>query len=243
MKYYYFNLLFFTIFLAFLCLSCESDTIRRSDYEVEGIDISRYQGKLNWTKVTEEGIDFAYVKATEGLEKQDTMFRRNWSEMQRVNIKRGAYHFFRPTLSPWTQAQNFISTVDLETGDLPPVLDVEVVDGVSKAVLVSRMKSWLNIIELRYNTRPIIYTNLKFYYNYIVGNFDDYPLWIAKYGDIKPNIVNANQFKFWQYGNKGKLSGVNGFIDLNVFIGSKTDLEALCVGKNKNTNLSLSSDF
>ena len=216
---------FFYVFFA----ACNEDTVRRSDYAVEGIDISRYQEKIDWDVLSKQNIDFAYVKATEGANLADTKFKQNWAMIRQVGIKRGAYHFFRPTVNALAQAKNFLDVARLEAGDLPPVLDAEDADGADKEIIVTRMQTWLDIVEKRYGVKPIIYSSQKFYYNYIVGNFDNYPMWIAKYGSIKPQLVNEKQFKMWQYGNKGKLEGIEGFVDMNVFLGTPEEFEAMCL--------------
>ena len=165
----------------FVIQACNPVTERMHHFAVHGVDVSHYQAKIDWDKVALNAIDFGFVKASEGQTHNDSLFCYNWEEMRRTNIKRGAYHFFRPTLSSFLQAQNFTSLVELEKGDLPPVLDVEVMDGVSKATLVKNMRIWLEMVELTYGIRPIIYTNLKFYHANMAGIFDDYPIWIARY--------------------------------------------------------------
>lgn len=204
-------------------------TQRRIDYDIEGIDISKYQRAIAWDVVAKQNIDFAFVKASEGATLTDSHFGKNWTTIKQVGIKRGAYHFFRPTISALAQAKNYMDRVPLETGDLPPVLDAEDDDGASKELIVARMQTWLDIIEKRYGVKPIIYTNLKFYYNYVVGNFDSYPLWIAKYSSVRPQIVNDKQFKIWQYGSSGRIEGIEGNVDINVFLGDRAAFELLCV--------------
>ncbi|MEL6844168.1 MAG: GH25 family lysozyme, partial [Bacteroidota bacterium] len=126
------------------------------------------------------------------------------------------------------QAQNFITDVKMEPGDLPPVLDVEVLDGVSHPVLINRMQSWLNIVEHHYQIKPIIYTNLKFYHQHLIGYFDDYPIWIARYSYRQPFFLDGRSWHFWQYGNQGQLAGIRGDVDFNVFHGTPDELDALC---------------
>ena len=208
-------------------MGCE--TKRLDEYEVHGIDVSHHQGIINWDKVADQGLDFSFMKATEGQDFQDTLFSRNWEEVRRIGMKRGAYHFFRPKASGLFQAQNFITFVKLQPGDLPPVLDVEVLDGVSRPVLINRMRSWLHIIESHYKVKPIIYTNLKFYHQYLTGNFNDYPIWMARYSYKQPFFLDGRKWSFWQYGNKGRLAGVEGLVDFNVFHGSAIQLDELCL--------------
>ena len=217
------------VFFCVLFVACNEDTTRRSDYAIEGIDISKYQEKIDWAVLSKQNIDFAYVKATEGANLADTHFKQNWQMIRQVGMKRGAYHFFRPTVNALAQAKNFLDVARLEGGDLPPVLDAEDADGADKELIVTRMQTWLDIVEKRYGVKPIIYTSQKFYYNYIVGNFEKYPLWIAKYGSIKPQLVNESKFKIWQYGNKGKLEGIEGFVDMNVFLGTQEEFDTMCI--------------
>lgn len=221
------------ISLLFLLFSCNNPTQRLDDFEVHGIDISRYQSFINWEKIWEQDIHFAFAKATEGREHRDTTFIRNWLEMKRVGIKRGAYHFFRPTISASLQAQNFINFVEIEGGDLPPVLDVEVTDGVSKTALLDGIRTWLFQVEINYNIKPIIYTNQDFFNEYIAGNFEDYPIWVARYSSWrKPCLHSKQDWHFWQYGNRGRLEGIEGDVDFNVFKGSFEELEDLCLPQN-----------
>ena len=206
--------------------ACQQETIRLDEFEVHGIDVSRYQGKVDWKKVISQDIDFVFLKATEGQTLVDSQFQSNWSQLADLKIRKGAYHFFRPTVSSIEQAKNFTNTVKMESGDLPPVLDIELMDGVSKSALVNSLKSWINIIESHYQVKPIIYTNQKFYNKNLEGHFDDYPLWIARYNNYQePNINGSNEWLFWQYGNKGKIDGIEGDVDFNVFRGNTLELD------------------
>jgi lysozyme len=219
----------FLIGLLFSATGCEGDTERLSSYAVHGIDISRHQSKVNWDAVAAEGISFAFVKATEGRRHADTFYCRNWAEMQRVGIKRGAYHFFRPSIDAKEQADNFISTVDMQYGDLPPVVDVELDEDMPRDEVAKQLKMWLYLVELRYSIRPIIYTHYKFYNKFIAGEFDKYPIWIAKYGGEAPRLGGQARWWFWQYGNKGKIKGIDGYVDFNVFYDSREELDKICL--------------
>ena len=148
--------------------------------------------------------------------------------MKRVGIKRGAYHFFRPTIPAEEQARNFMNVVDMQYGDLPPVLDVEVDENLTREEVVKGIKDWLYLVEMEYSIRPIIYTHYKFYNKFIAGEFDKYPIWIAKYGGEAPRLGSV-QWTFWQYGNRGILRGVEGNVDFNVFKGSHEELEKICL--------------
>lgn len=208
--------------------SCGFETVQMRDFEVHGIDVSHYQAQINWDTISQQNISFAFVKATEGATHVDTLFSHNWTEMDRVGLKRGAYHFFRPQTSPVAQAQNFIEQVKMNDGDLPPVLDVEVRDDMSKRRLIDAVRTWLIIVETRYDIKPIIYTNIKFYNRYLAGHFNEYPVWIARYNTREPRLVGGREWDFWQYGNKGLIEGIDGFVDFNVFKGNLLELEDFC---------------
>ena len=139
-----------TVILLLLTLSlmaCESDTERIKGYEVHGIDISHYQSTVRWDSVAAQGISFAFVKATEGRQHTDSLFCRNWEQIQHYGIKRGAYHFFRPSIDGEIQARNFIQSVDMSYGDLPPVLDIETDEDLPREVVIRQLKSWLYWVE------------------------------------------------------------------------------------------------
>jgi len=222
----------FIIPLLFIALgfhSCHQVTARMEGYDIHGIDVSHYQKAIDWPSVQEQGVQFAFMKATEGISYMDSTYCDHWEKTKRMGIKRGAYHYFHPRLSALRQAQNFIYSVDLQVGDLPPVIDVEVTNNASREVIVNRLRSWLQIIEFEYKVRPIIYTNLNFYYEYLSEDFKDYPFWIARYSSETPLLTVGQEWKFWQYGQNGRLDGIKGPVDLNVFNGTLEELEAICV--------------
>jgi lysozyme len=206
--------------------------MRRSDYSVHGIDVSHYQKYIDWQAVADQNIHFAFIKATEGETFRDSLFCSNWEKIKDAGIRRGAYHFFRPTVPAEAQARNFIEGIELGHGDLAPVLDVEVMDGVSETDMRESVKKWLNLVESTYKIKPILYTNQKFFNRYLAGHFQDYPVWIARYHSrCKPELKASHEWQFWQYGNRGRLKGINGDVDFNVFYGSLSDLEHFCLNR------------
>ncbi len=215
--------------LALLLLSaCQPGEYQPRHYRVRGIDVSHYQSRIDWdTVVRHTPLDFIFVKATEGVTLRDSFFCENWEALERTGTTRGAYHFFRPSYPAKRQAYHFIDQVMLNYGDLPPVLDVEVVDGVSKVQLLTGMITWLGIIESHYGIRPIIYTNQKFYNKYLSGYFEDYSLWIARYNRREPQLVGDNNWDFWQYADDGRVPGIPGPVDFNVFYGTPAELDSL----------------
>jgi lysozyme len=203
------------------------------NYSIHGIDVSKYQHIIDWTSVkamnvNDVRISFAFIKATEGNINEDRFFQRNWKNARIANMTRGAYHFFLPTKNGKTQAENFISSVELEPGDLPPVLDVEQTYGVSPQKIRQRVKEWLMTVENFYGVKPIIYTNVDFYKLYLEEEFDEYPLWIAHYiNQGKPRILR--DWHFWQYSETGRVNGIVSKVDFNVFNGDSTDFRNLLV--------------
>ncbi|MCX6232371.1 MAG: glycoside hydrolase family 25 protein [Bacteroidetes bacterium] len=203
------------------------------EYSVHGIDVSKYQERINWENVKKMRVDsicisFAFIKATEGKTIIDRYFSINWENARKNHIIRGAYHFYRPDINSKMQADNFISNVVLEKGDLPPVLDVETIatdypiDNTVKGI-----KNWLTIIEKNYHIKPIIYTNIDFYNNYLAEQgFEEYPLWIAHYYEKKLKINQS--WYFWQHSDSGKVNGIKGLVDFNIFNGNMTDLKTMC---------------
>lgn len=215
--------------LIFGLISCRYETQRLEHYEVHGLDVSHYQSEISWDTVAGQSVHFAFVKATEGEYFVDSLFCHNWSEILRVGMKRGAYHFFRPTLSAESQFTNFAHMVQLQSGDLPPVLDVEVIDEATKVELITKVRTWLYLAEIRFGIKPILYSNQKFYNRYLAGHFDDYPVWIARYNTRQPDLAYERTWHFWQYGNRGRLAGIEGDVDFNVFHGTFYDLELMCL--------------
>jgi lysozyme len=221
--------LLFISLLATLIAACESDTSRLKGYDIQGIDVSHYQGRIDWATVAAQDFRFAFVKATEGRNHIDTLFCTNWTAIKQAGMKRGAYHFFRPSMDGEVQARNFMATVELNYGDLPPVVDIEIDENLPRETVIAELKKYLYWIELTYSIRPIIYTHYKFYNKIIAGEFDKYPIWIAKYGGDVPRLGVGVKPMFWQYGNRGKIQGVNGYVDMNVFFGTADELEGVCL--------------
>ncbi|MEP7255765.1 MAG: GH25 family lysozyme [Ferruginibacter sp.] len=194
-----------------------------ANYAMHGIDVSRYQNNIDWKAVSsmqdkQVKIGFAFIKATEGLDRVDDKFRQNWFKVKQTSLPRGAYHFFICSKSGKAQAENFIETVSLTKGDLPPVLDIESANGASVTDIQQRAKDWLTMIEQHYKIRPIIYTNVDFYENFLQEKFDTYPLWVAHYY-VKNKPAIKRNWTFWQHNEKGRVNGVDAYVDFNVFNG------------------------
>ena len=202
-------------------------------YEIHGIDVSKYQSYIDWPSVKEMKVNnikigFAFIKATEGLGNTDKLFKRNWKKTKEAGVTRGAYHFFLPTKSGKMQAKNFIKSVMLEPGDLPPVLDIEQLYGVKPEKMRKEVQDWLTVIEDYYKVKPIIYTYVTFYTSYLQKDFDEYPLWAAHYLEKDKPRINR-PWIFWQHNEKGRVNGITMPVDFNVFNGDSADFESLLV--------------
>ena len=202
-------------------------------YEIHGIDVSRFQSYIDWPSVKEMKVQnvqigFAFIKATEGLGNVDRQFKRNWKKAEEAGMTRGAYHFFLATKSGKLQAKNFIKTVKLQPGDLPPVLDIEQLYGVKPEKMRKEVQDWLDAVEEHYLVKPIIYTYVNFYSRFLTGEFDDYPLWAAHYLEKdKPRI--KRRWLFWQHNEKGRVNGIRMPVDFNVFNGDSSDFADLLI--------------
>lgn len=228
-------LVLFTNFLSPKLSKPSSDFRIPLKYDIHGIDVSHHQNNIDWERVSTENnkvkISFCFIKATEGINLNDKKFNRNWEECKNVGITRGAYHFFIPSISPRSQAINYINSVKLLEGDFAPVLDFEQEsETMSVAEIRKNAKAWLNYVERHYGVRPIIYTNGHMYNKYIKGHFKNYPLWIANYqtNNIFESIYHP-QLKFWQYSERGRVKGINGHVDFNAFLGEEHELVELTV--------------
>lgn len=218
-----------------------------SDYEIHGIDISHYQGVVNWRELRKAMIArcpvrFVMIKATEGAGHTDRMFKENFFQARENGFIRGAYHFWSNKTSPREQAAYFLQQVPLEKGDLPPVLDVEHIPAdVSVEDFQRDVLTWLHIVEDKYHVKPIIYTYYKFKEKYLSDRrFDDYPYWIAHYYVEK--IEYQGKWKFWQHTDAGRLPGIKGFVDLNIYNGSYYDLRRLTIGASSSTGVPILDD-
>lgn len=200
-------------------------------YDVHGIDISHYQGEIDWpqllqSRLTDFPIEFIFMKATEGGDLADDAFVQNFTEAGNHGFIRGAYHFFSPKTDPLKQADFFIRTVKLAPGDLPPVLDVEVTGKKTTKELQQSIKRWLDRVEAHYGVKPILYTSYKFKTRYLNDSiFDTYPYWIAHY--YVDSVKYEGKWHFWQHTDVGSVPGIGEDVDLNVFNGSLDELKKM----------------
>jgi lysozyme len=193
-----------------------------------GIDASHYQGTVDWQEVRTAGIQFAFAKATEGLTWTDPEFATNWPGMQAAGLLRGAYHFFEPNDDAGQQAAFFLQTVQLEAGDLPPMLDVETA-GASPEALWQGVQTWLEQVEAAVGLPPILYMSPTFANeNEVPASLASYPLWIAEYGVDQPTLsAGWTTWLLWQSSESGTVEGVTTPVDLDELNGPFAKLAAL----------------
>ena len=200
-------------------------------YNTKGIDVSSYQGDIDWKVLSSKGIDFAFIKATEGSSHIDEKFDYNIRNAAQTKLFYGAYHFFSFDSRGKEQAEHFIKTVEKKNGMLAPVIDIELYGKYEKkpkdsADVLPELLDMAKALEEYYGIKPIIYATGKSYDKYIKGNeLENYPLWIRNVY-FKPMF--AGDWVFWQYCDDAKLEGYKGeeeHIDMNVFFGDKEKLK------------------
>ena len=205
-------------------------------YEIHGIDISHHQGRIDWDELKDNGsindcpIRFIMIKATEGSTQTDQNFKDNFYQAREHGFTRGAYHFYSVHTPSYQQAAHFMKTVKLENGDLPPVLDVEhKPNNQTDSEFKTSVKLWLELVEKHYKVKPIIYTYFKFKMRYLNDSiFNEYPYWIAHY--YVDSLEYKGPWKFWQHTDVGRLPGIKGNVDFNIYNGSYYDLRQMTIG-------------
>ena len=213
---------------------------------VQGVDVSTFDGTIDWTAVRKAGIEFAYIKATEALQQdarhvaRTAYFQSNWHKTQNEGLLRGAYHFFRDNLDSELQAETFVRAIQDAGGmndtDLPPMLDVETSDGADSHARILRVHRCLVKIKEILGVRPLIYTYRSFWDDNMDDSFGAYSLWLADYGDDKPVGPSVpdrpapappegfTDFVIGQYAEFGSVAGINAGVDLSLFRGSRDEL-------------------
>ncbi|MDE7322172.1 MAG: hypothetical protein K2N73_05485 [Lachnospiraceae bacterium] len=205
-------------------------------YSVHGVDVSHYQGVIDWEILAQQNLDFAVIKATEGSTHIDDRFEENWQSAEQTHLYLGAYHFFSFDSEGDKQAASYIETVGNLDGKLAPVIDVEYYgdkrsNPPERAEVVQNLGAMLDTLEQHYQIKPIIYTTFTVYNDYIKGEFEDYPLWVRSIY-CPPAVLFGNKWSFWQYMDTAMLDGYAGdqkYIDVNVFRGTMEELEELVI--------------
>lgn len=196
----------------------------------DGIDVSSHSGTVDWQAIRRAGHTFAFVKASEGVDLPDPRFAANWEAAGAAGLVRGAYHFYVTEDDPAAQAQLFIDTVDLEPGDLAPVVDIELIGHGTRPGLADRLRRFLEILEEHYEVRPIIYTSPNFWNAHLDDTFGHHPLWVAEYGVDQPALPKGwDRWHLWQWQGDAEVEGVEKGADLSRVNQDLEDLHRLVV--------------
>lgn len=200
---------------------------------LQGLDVSEFNGHINWTKVKGAGKAFAYARVSDGLNNPDAEFAANWAGMKAVGLPRGAYQYFRPGQDAVKQADLLIAAIGaLGPGDLSPVIDVETANGQSKANVVKGVAAWIQRVKAKTGRDPVIYAAAGFW-DTLPGTaqFASSKLWVANYGASCPTMPSTwSKWSVWQYSESGSVPGMSGDVDLDVFNGTLADLAVFAGG-------------
>jgi len=205
------------------------DSAPDSDHPVVGIDVSKYQGVVDFERVKTAGISYVFVRATEGITYQDADFRSNYRQARSAGLVVGAYHFYETNDEPGAQLENFTSVAQLKAGDLPPVIDIEKLHHQDDSDLVESLKTLLRGLESHYGVKPIVYSGLNFANRYMTG-FGDYPLWLAEYEVAEPTLPHGwSDWTFWQWSQTAKVAGISGNVDADRYNGDEMCFRRLLI--------------
>lgn len=206
------------------------------NYELRGVDVSSYQGDIDWAVIEQNDVSFAFIKATEGSAHTDPHFAANWAGVAETDIVAGAYHFLSFESPGKTQAQNFIDTVGKRDGMLPPAIDLEYYGSYadsppSRELVREILDEMAAALRDYYGADPILYVNESLYRKYIAGDAVGFTVWVVDTLGT-PRLASGGEWAFWQYSHQGSMPGYSGVeqrIDLNVFRGTKDELLALTI--------------
>ncbi len=187
---------------------------------VHGIDLSHYQGQVFWETIGENTrMAYVYLKATEGGDRIDDRFERNIELAHRYGLKVGSYHFFRPKTDLGRQLENFKKQCLPGEQDLIPMIDVETTGGMPDKQFCDTLLKFLEMVEVAYRQKPLVYTFRNFYNMHLAGMLDDYQLMIAMYTEEEPELCDDRDFTLWQYTGRGRIRGISGYVDKSRFMG------------------------
>lgn len=197
-----------------------------------GIDVSYYQGTINWSQVKASGVKFAVIRVSDGTTFLDPKFSTNWTNAKAAGVVVGAYQFFRPSQDPTAQADLVVTQLQaagFTKSDIPPVIDVEVTEGMSSSTIISRVNTWLARIQSKLGRTPLLYTSPGFWSG--LGNPTPSPLpylWVAHWTSNCPTIPpNWTTWKFWQYSATGTVPGISTDVDMDTFNGGILSIKRL----------------
>ncbi|MCR5778991.1 MAG: glycosyl hydrolase family 25 [Bacteroidaceae bacterium] len=188
-----------------------------------GIDVSHYQGQINWNEVVRNGdITYVYLKATEGSKLVDDTYYRNLEGARCVGLKVGCYHFYSPTTKAQDQFKNMAAVVNLKDHDLIPIIDIEHRGKSSLPQFQKQLRQFLKLVEKHYGVQPILYTSRDFYNKYLSGPFTKYKYMIARYHEDIPQLRDNAAFVMWQYSATSRIRGIRGNVDRSCLMDNYT---------------------
>lgn len=215
------GLIFFTLYI--------TSSLAQGTYQVQcedtcthihGIDLSHYQGRVFWETIGEnDKMAFVYLKATEGGDHIDHTYEENIRLAHQNGLKVGSYHFFRPKTELKKQLENFKTQCRPGDQDLIPMIDIETKGGLSDSAFTDSLLTFLTMVEKAYRQKPLLYSGRNFYNKYLAGKVNDYQLMIAMYADEQPVLIDGRDYIIWQYTAKGRINGINSYVDKSRLMG------------------------
>ena len=193
---------------------------------VEGIDVSKWDGSIDWNAVKSSGKAFAFIRVSDGTNYPDATFTTNWKNAKAAGVYRGVYQYFEANQDPTAQAQLLLNALGSDLGELPAVVDVEVTDGESASTIRSRLDTWSSVVSQGTGRTPIVYVSPGFWPS-VGGGKESDDLWVANWGVSCPSLPSAwSSWVFWQYSSTGSVPGIGSAVDLSYWNGSLADLKA-----------------
>ncbi len=189
--------------------------LRNPEAKYNGIDISSYQGFIDWAKVSsDKDISFVYIKATEGATYRSPHYAHNITQARRHGLFVGSYHYITSTSTIDEQFENFSKFALKSVQDLIPMVDVEVRGEWSRSQLIDSVEKFCQLVEKHYGVQPMIYSTMGFYNKNLAPRFNKHHLYIGRYSNEKPEINWEGEYTIWQYSETGIIPGIDSYVDL-----------------------------